>query len=153
MSSNKETNNTKNVNRFQDIVKTLNLKQSDIATKLNISRQYINNCYHGREKLSEEKLIEFAKIYNVNLHYYFTGEGKMFLNDQAITEEELAPALEEISEGLGDKQVVVKADKQTKSSEIMKVMRAAQDAGYEKLVVAGEPLSKIEQDELKNKDK
>lgn len=80
MSSKSETNNSKDVNRFQNIVKTLNLKQSDIAAKLNISRQYVNNCYHGREKLSEEKLLEFSKAYKINLHYYFTGEGNMFLN-------------------------------------------------------------------------
>ena len=31
----------------------------------------------------------------------------------------------------------------------MKIMRSAQNAGFEKLVVAGEPLSKKEQKELK----
>ena len=31
----------------------------------------------------------------------------------------------------------------------MKIMRAAQAAGFEKLVVAGEPLSKKEQEKLK----
>ena len=89
MSSKSETNNSKNVNRLQNIIKALNLKQSDIAIKLNISRQYVNNCYHGREKLSEDKLIEFAKIYNVNLHYYFTGEGEMFLNSDTINKNTL----------------------------------------------------------------
>ena len=43
----------------------------------------------------------------------------------------------------------VKADAQAKSSEIMKIMRAAQAAGFEKLIVAGEPLSKKEQEKLK----
>ena len=53
-----------------------------------------------------------------------------------------------IKDSLKKKEVLVKADSQTKSSEIMKVMRAAQDADYEKLTVAGEPLTKKEQDKL-----
>ncbi len=81
MSSNSETNNSNKAQRFREIVQVLNLRQSDIAIKLNISRQYVNNIYHGREKLSEEKLVEFAKIYNINLNYYFTGSGEMFLKN------------------------------------------------------------------------
>ena len=46
------------------------------------------------------------------------------------------------------KEVVVKADEKAKSSDIMKIMHSAQSAGFEKLVVAGEPLSKKEQKEL-----
>ena len=49
---------------------------------------------------------------------------------------------------LEKKEVIVRADSQTKSSEIMKVMKAATEAQYEKLTVAGEPLSKKEQEEL-----
>ena len=49
------------------------------------------------------------------------------------------------------KEVVVKADQDAKNSVVLRIMDAAQEAGYEKLVVAGEPLSKKEQDELKEK--
>ena len=49
--------------------------------------------------------------------------------------------------------LVVKADAAVKSSEIMKVMNAAQDAEYKKLIVAGEPLSKKEQKNLKDNAK
>ena len=77
----------------------------------------------------------------------------MFLNEERINETELAERLETLGGDSDDKQVIVKADEKTKSSEIMKVMRAAQDAGYQKLVVAGEPLSEKQQEELKEKDK
>ena len=50
-------------------------------------------------------------------------------------------------------EVVVKADTQVRSSEIMKVMNAAQDAEYKKLIVAGEPLSKKEQKELEEENR
>ena len=45
-------------------------------------------------------------------------------------------------------EVVVKADSETKSSEIQKIMKAAQEAEFTKLIVAGEPLSKKEQKNL-----
>ncbi len=82
-----------------------------------------------------------------------TKEGEFFLNGERLENEE---ALEEklvyIADNSGaedKKEVVVKADAQAKSSEIMKIMRAAQAAGLEKLIVAGEPLSKKEQEKLK----
>ena len=85
-----------------------------------------------------------------------TKEGEFFLNGEKMNDE---VALEEkliyIANNTGeeDKQeVVVKADTEAKSSEIMKIMRAAQAAGFEKLVVAGEPLSKKEQEKLKEEN-
>ena len=39
----------------------------------------------------------------------------------------------------------VKADEKVKSSIIMSIMDAAQDAQYKKLIVAGEPLNKKDQ--------
>ncbi len=87
-----------------------------------------------------------------------TKEGEFFLNgermnDETVLEENLIQIANKIknSEDSNEKkEVVVKADTQAKSSEIMKIMRAAQAAGFEKLVVAGEPLSKKEQEKLKN---
>ena len=73
----------------------------------------------------------------------------MYLNDKPVANEEvLAVELSNIKESLKKKEVLVKADSKTKSSEIMKVMRAAQEAEYEKLTVAGEPLTKKEQTRL-----
>lgn len=47
-------------------------------------------------------------------------------------------------------ELVVKADEKVKSSVIMSIMDAAQDAQYKKLIVAGEPLSKKDQKKLEN---
>ena len=54
---------------------------------------------------------------------------------------------------LKKKEVVVKADESVRSREIMKIMKAAQDAEFDKLIVAGEPLSKKEQKQLQNKQR
>ena len=75
-------------------------------------------------------------------------EGAMYVNGKQIASEMLTEELIAIKESLEKPEVVVKADAQVRSSEIMKVMNAAQDAEYKKLIVAGEPLSKKEQKEL-----
>ncbi len=81
-----------------------------------------------------------------------TKDNSFYLNDNKLTEDRLEDELALLVDNLEKKEVVVRADKQTRSCEIMKVMRAAQNAGYEKLVVAGEPLSKKEQQDLEEDD-
>ena len=79
-----------------------------------------------------------------------TKEGLMFINGKQISPETLTSELEALKPTLEAPDLVVKADAAVKSSEIMKVMNAAQDAEYKKLIVAGEPLSKKEQRNLKD---
>ena len=80
-------------------------------------------------------------------------EGNLYVNGKPITEEQLTDELIALKSTLEKPEVVVKADEQVKSSEIMKIMNAAQDAEYKKLIVAGEPLSKKEQNELEKNAK
>ena len=77
-----------------------------------------------------------------------TKDGDMYLNGQPIALEELTQALVDLKPSLDKAEVLVKADTAAKSRDIMQVMRAAKDADYEKLTVAGEPLSRKEQKEL-----
>jgi biopolymer transport protein ExbD/biopolymer transport protein TolR len=77
-------------------------------------------------------------------------EGLMYINGRQIEPETLVDELVELKPTLEKKEVVVKADERVKSSEIMKIMNAAQDAEFEKLILAGEPLTKKEQKTLKD---
>lgn len=77
-----------------------------------------------------------------------TKEGAIFLNGEETTFENLTQALIDLKPTLQKPEVLVKADTAAKSRDIMQVMRAAKDAEYEKLTVAGEPLSKKEQKDL-----
>lgn len=81
-----------------------------------------------------------------------TKEGLMYINGKQISSEQLVDELIALKDTIEKPEVVVKADSKVKSSEIMKVMNAAQDAEYKKLIVAGEPLSKKEQNELKEEN-
>jgi len=80
-----------------------------------------------------------------------TKDGSMYLNGAPVTEESLANELITLKPQLEKAELVVKADEKVKSAKIMEIMNAAQDAEYKKLIVAGEPLSKKEQKELKKK--
>lgn len=82
-----------------------------------------------------------------------TKDGKFFVNGSQIQESDLYNQLMALKPSLEKKEVVVKADESVKSREIMKIMKAAQDAEFEKLVVAGEPLSKKEQKKLETTQK
>lgn len=77
-----------------------------------------------------------------------TKEGLFYVNGSQIQEDDLYNQLIALKPKLEKKEVVVKADESVKSREILKIMKAAQDAEFDKLVVAGEPLSKKEQKKL-----
>lgn len=81
-----------------------------------------------------------------------TKEGNIYLNGNPITSDKLTGELIALKETLEKPEVVVKADEKVKSSEIMNIMNAAQNAEYKKLIVAGEPLSKKEQKDLEKKN-
>ncbi len=80
-----------------------------------------------------------------------TKDGAMFVNGEKIQKSQLTNKLLALKSDNKKSEVVVKADKEIKSATIMDVMNSAQNAEYKKLIVAGEPLNKKEQKELKQK--
>ena len=77
-----------------------------------------------------------------------TKDGTMYINGKQIVPTELTSQLLAIKDTIEKKEVVVKADEKVKSSEIMEIMNAAKEADFDKLILAGEPLSKKEQKNL-----
>lgn len=83
-----------------------------------------------------------------NAEISVTKQGHYYINGRPISADKLVEELTTLKPTLEKAEVVVKADTETKSSEIQKIMKAAQEAQYVKLVLAGEPLSKKEQKQL-----
>ena len=83
-----------------------------------------------------------------------TKDGTIYVESKKSSEETLVADLEAVKVS-DDKnpEVVVKADEKVKSSVIMAIMDAAQDAQYKKLIVAGEPLNKKDQKKLEEATK
>lgn len=78
-----------------------------------------------------------------------TKDGTIYVDGNRISMGLLTGELERLKSTDDEKaEVVVKADEKVKSSIILEIMDAAQDAHYKKLIVAGEPLNKKEQKEL-----
>ena len=77
-----------------------------------------------------------------------TKDGTIYVDGNKISMNLLSGELERLKGDNENAEVVVKADEKAKSSLIMDIMDAAQDAHYKKLIVAGEPLNKKEQREL-----
>lgn len=87
-----------------------------------------------------------------NVTVSITQDAQYFINGNPVDSVKLQETLASLLNDTKDKNVVVKADAQTKSKEILKVLRAAEYAGYEKLTIAGEPLTKKQQGDLKSND-
>lgn len=81
-----------------------------------------------------------------------TKEGLLYVNGEKVKNSELTNKLIAAKGDTETPEVIVKADKNVKSAKIMDIMNSAQDAEYKKLIVAGEPLNKKEQQELKQND-
>ena len=77
-----------------------------------------------------------------------TKDGTIYVDGNKLSLGFLTSELEKLKGDNENAEVVVKADEKVKSSVILEIMDAAQDAHYKKLIVAGEPLNKKEQKEL-----
>ena len=77
-----------------------------------------------------------------------TKDGTIYVDGKRTSIGMLSADLESLKGDNENPEVVVKADEKAKSSIILDIMDAAQDAQYKKLIVAGEPLNKKEQREL-----
>ena len=77
-----------------------------------------------------------------------TKDGTIYVESKKTTPDALTAELEAIKGDSENPELVVKADEKVKSSVIMQIMDAAQDAQDKKLIVAGEPLNKKDQQKL-----
>ncbi len=82
-----------------------------------------------------------------------TKDGALYVNGEVTENAKLVDKLIALKGDAEKPELIVKADKTIKSATIMDVMNAAQNAEYQKLIVAGEPLNKKEQKQLKNNTK
>ncbi len=140
----KKTFNEINITPLTDIFLVLLIIMMVIAP----SFQSVNN------EIKPPEINSGVGIETKNATVSITKDGTVYLDGKQISSNSLEDELLAVAgESEEKKEVIVRADKETKSSEIMNVMKAAQNAGYEKLVVAGEPLTKKQQQELEKQDK
>ena len=141
MSRNRDTFNEINITPLTDIFLVLIIIMMIVAPTFQSNDSSIN----------VPEINSGVSIEQKNATVSVTKDGAMFLNGTPVTEESLTNELVTIKPQLEKAELVVKADEKAKSATIMEIMNDAQDAEYKKLIVAGEPLSKKEQKDLKKK--
>ena len=73
--------------RITIIRKSEGLNQEKFASKLNLSRNFINQLEAGKKNPSERTILDICETFNVNEIWLRTGEGEMYV--QRSKEEEL----------------------------------------------------------------
>lgn len=123
---------------------------TDIFLVLLIIMMVVAPTFQSEDKsINVPEINSGVSIEQKNATVSVTKEGLMYLNGTQIQPEKLTDELIALKGSLQKKEVVVKADEKTKSSEIMKIMDSAKEAEFTKLTLAGEPLTKKEQKKLK----
>lgn len=68
-------------------------------------------------------------------------QGAVFVNGTSVPDPSLTATLQSVLSLSPEKRLTLRADKDTQSKDVMRVFHAASEAGFERLVVAGEPLT------------
>lgn len=67
--------------RLKNIREALNISQKNLAELLSISPQALSNYEKNQRDVPNELFTQFAKKFNINLHWLLTGSGSMFITD------------------------------------------------------------------------
>lgn len=65
--------------RLKKIRIKLDLSQDEMASEINVSRQYLSNLENDRDILNNEKFVKLFQSYEINPTYIILGQGEMFL--------------------------------------------------------------------------
>ena len=78
-------NTSNKVEKYRKVLYRLNLKQAELATKLNVSAQRISDVVNGRSSFTEEQYVKLKRLFNINLNWLLDdenkNEGEMFISD------------------------------------------------------------------------
>jgi biopolymer transport protein ExbD/biopolymer transport protein TolR len=103
---------------------------------------------HMRQDITPPQVESGQPVEQGPLTVEVTQDGTFYVEGKPVTLEDLKTVLVQKADGLKEKNVIIRADKATKSGAVMRIFEAARDAQYEKVTVAGEPLSTQRQGEL-----
>jgi transcriptional regulator with XRE-family HTH domain len=68
--------------RLKLLLEKLNLKQNQFAKSVDVSPSHVSDVLTGRRNgFSTDVIIKISELYKVNIHWFLTGEGGMFLNE------------------------------------------------------------------------
>lgn len=74
--------------RLKQLRNTLNLTQTELGAKLNMSKQYFSKAETNTIVLNNKQLVALCVDYNVNISWLLCGKGNMFNEPVENTKEE-----------------------------------------------------------------
>ena len=77
-----------------------------------------------------------------------TKDGDLYVQNALVSSIELTNKMKGLLPTLQEKNLVIKADKSTKTGTVLKILESARDAGYEKVTVSGDALTDERQQQL-----
>ena len=104
--------------------------------------------FQQRADVEPPDITSGQKVDHAKLIVEVTANGDFYVMGVPTDGGNLTTVLTENLERVEDKNVVIRADKNTKSRAILTVFEAARDAKYEKVTVAGKPLGEDRQSVL-----
>ena len=75
-----------------------------------------------------------------NITVTLTSDGKIAVNEQEVTADELGPALKMKLAHSGEKHVILRADKESLHGDLLMAMRLAKEFGAKSMAIATEPI-------------
>jgi len=91
------------------------------------------------QKIKVPSIFSGHTIEEHKVNVEITKAGEIYVNSKQVSAENLQAELKAQSEKTHETHVVLRADKATHSSEVLKVFEAASQAGFDKLTIAGQP--------------
>jgi transcriptional regulator with XRE-family HTH domain len=85
--------------RLKELRKTLNLKQREVAERLDVAVSVVGGWEAGVQAIPSTRIYQLCKEYNVRREWLETGVGEMF-EPEATFEEKLANAASALFDGL-----------------------------------------------------
>ncbi|EKN89889.1 DNA-binding helix-turn-helix protein [Leptospira interrogans str. 2003000735] len=70
--------------RTKKLLKTLKVTQAEFAVKIGMTPQGFSNAIAGRQEISGKALRKAREIYSVNLDWWLSGVGEMFISQDEI---------------------------------------------------------------------
>ena len=71
-------------NFLKNIRLTLGYNQQEIADKLNLNINTYRSYEYQKRDLSNELILKLVDIFNINVHYLYTGQGDMFISTLSL---------------------------------------------------------------------
>lgn len=90
-------------NRIKELLAILGIKQTDMAKKLNVSRELMSSMVNGRRTATDRTIKDICRVYEINEDWLVNGTGEVF----QPTDDELFELIGEKANEISDNMSII----------------------------------------------